>query len=298
MTPVDTVAGLPPVSAAAYREVRAQTERLVAHLAAEDLMVQSMTEASPAKWHLAHTTWFFETFILHPHAPAYSRFDPRFTFLFNSYYKQLDGHPNRAIRGSFSRPTLDEVRRYRAHVDGAMQEYLESKLGEDIVDLLQLGLNHEQQHQELIVTDLKHAFWTNPLRPAYMDSLEAAAPAPPLAWREFGEGVYQVGHDGPGFAFDNESPRHQVYLQPFRLASRAVTNAEYLEFMADGGYRNPSLWLSDAWDQLATAGWQAPLYWEQGEGGWCTFTCAGMRSLDPNEPVCHVSYYEADAFAR
>ena len=298
MTPVDTVTGLQSVSAAAYREVRAQTERLVASLATEDLMVQSMTEASPAKWHLAHTTWFFETFILHPHAPAYRRFDPRFTFLFNSYYKQLDGHPNRAIRGSFSRPTLDQVRRYRAHVDGAMQEYLESTLGEDILALLQLGLNHEQQHQELIVTDLKHAFWTNPLRPAYTEVQGPAAATPPFAWTEFGEGVYQVGHDGAGFAFDNESPRHRVYLKPFRLASRLVTNAEYLEFMADGGYRNPALWLSDAWDQVTAGGWQAPLYWEQGEDGWVTFTCAGMRPLDPNEPVCHVSYYEADAFAR
>ncbi len=298
MTPVETIAGTPAVSAAPYREVRTQTERLVAHLATEDLMVQSMTEASPAKWHLAHTTWFFETFILQPRAPGYAPFDPRFTFLFNSYYKQLEGHPNRAIRGSFSRPTLDEVRRYRAHVDAAMQRYLDAAVGDDILELLQLGLNHEQQHQELIVTDLKHAFWTNPLRPAYAEFHGPAAPAPSLAWREFAEGVYRIGHDGAGFAFDNESPRHRVYLKPFRLASRPVTNAEYLEFMADGGYRNPALWLSDAWDQLAAAGWQAPLYWEQGGDGWRAFTCAGMRPLDPNEPVCHVSYYEADAFAR
>lgn len=282
-----------------YSDIRRQTEGLVEGLSADDQMVQSTTEASPTKWHLAHTTWFFETFILLPHVAGYKPFDPRFTFLFNSYYKQLDGHPQRSIRGTFSRPTLEEVQRYRAHVDAAMMEFVSRGTDSRVFELLELGVNHEQQHQELIVTDIKHAFWTNPLRPSYRErGLAGSGAAPALRWINFDEGVCEIGYTGGGFAFDNERPRHRVYLRGFRLASRLVTNAEYLEFMMSGGYRRPELWLSDGWDQACANGWRAPLYWEDGGGEWQVFTCCGMRPLDLDEPVCHVSYYEADAFAR
>lgn len=281
-----------------YSWVRGWSLALCAPLTPEDMLVQSCADASPAKWHLAHTTWFFETFVLREYLPGYRPFNPDFIWLFNSYYNAVSAQPEKKLRSVFSRPSLEEILAYRRSVDAAMENLAAGELPGEARARIVLGLNHEQQHQELIVTDLKHAFWTNPLRPAYAEFQGPAASAPPLAWTEFGEGVYQVGHDGTGFAFDNESPRHRVYLKPFRLASRLVTNAEYLEFMADGGYRNPALWLSDAWDQVVAGGWRAPLYWEQGEDGWVTFTCAGMRPLDPNEPVCHVSYYEADAFAR
>lgn len=282
-----------------YAEVRATTMRITAPLSAEDHMVQSCTEASPAKWHLAHTTWFFETFLLLPSAPGYRAFDERFTYLFNSYYKQLDGHPLRTIRSAFSRPSLQEVHTYRRHVDEAMIRFVHDA-GPEQLDLLELGLNHEQQHQELILTDIKHALWTNPLRPSYHSlSLSQARTAPPLRWLDFDGGDFEIGTDSrSGFAFDNEGPRHRVHLRPFRLASRLITNAEYLDFMNDGGYRRPELWLSDGWDQVCAAGWRAPLYWEEADGDWQAFTLAGMHALDPNEPVCHVSFYEADAFAR
>jgi len=283
-----------------YRTVRNMTERLAARLSPEDQMVQSMTEASPTKWHLAHTTWFFETFILAPHVVGYRHFDPRFSFLFNSYYKQLEGHPLRSIRGAFSRPSLDEVRVYRAHVDSAIESVLKASKPE-VAELIELGLNHEQQHQELIVTDIKHAFWTHPLRPAFIRASETrSAEPPPLEWIEFDGGLKEIGCAGDGFAFDNETPRHQVVLRPFRLASRLIANAEYLEFIAAGGYRRPELWLSDGWDQVVVNGWHAPLYWERrdGEDEWQIFTAAGMRPLDLAEPVCHLSYYEADAYAR
>ncbi len=281
-----------------YRDVRALTLGLAAPLTPEDQMVQAGAETSPTKWHLAHTTWFFETFLLLPHLRGYRPFDERFTYLFNSYYKQLDGHPLRSIRGAFSRPSLAEVEDYRRHVDAAMTGFLASAASDQLA-LAELGLHHEQQHQELILTDIKHAYWTNPLRPAYCELPGAGAgTAPPVHWVDFPGGAYEIGHAGPGFAFDNEGPRHRVHLPAFRLASRLVTNAEYLDFMADGGYRRPELWLSDGWDHIAAAGWRAPLYWEESAGGRRVFTLAGMRALDPAEPVCHVSYYEADAFAR
>jgi ergothioneine biosynthesis protein EgtB len=281
-----------------YRATRATTLQLAASLSAEDQMVQSSTETSPTKWHLAHTTWFFETFLLLPHARGYRPFDECFTYLFNSYYKQLDGHPLRTIRGAFSRPTLEEVEDYRRHVDAAMERFLATTSAEQL-EFVELGLHHEQQHQELIVTDIKHAFWTNPVRPAYREPTgpEAGA-APPSDWIDCDAGEFEVGASGPGFAFDNEGPRHRVHLPAFRLASRLVTNAEYLEFIAASGYARPELWLSDGWDHIRAAGWRAPLYWEESEGGWQVFTCSGMRALAPSEPVCHVSYYEADAFAR
>ncbi len=284
-----------------YSAIRSQSLSLAAPLTAEDQMIQSMPDASPTKWHLAHTTWFFENFILIPHVQGYVPFNPSYTFLFNSYYKQLGGHPDRAIRGAFSRPGLAEILRYRAHVDEHIHTLFKNEIGTEVVQLLELGMNHEQQHQELIITDIKHAFWTNPLLPSYQparcDQSEAAA-SPPLAWIDFDARSYEAGHDNNGFAFDNELPRHRAYLQPFRLASRLTTNAEYLEFMEAGGYQRAELWLSDAWDHIQAHGWTAPLYWQRENDAWTEFTCHGRLPLNLDEPVCHVSFYEADAFAR
>jgi ergothioneine biosynthesis protein EgtB len=266
-------------------------------------MLQSMPEASPTKWHLAHTTWFFETFILLPHSPGYRSFDPRYQYLFNSYYKQLGTHPYRGSRGLLSRPSLEQVRAYRAHVDGTLVALLE-QVADPVLELVELGLNHEQQHQELMLTDIKHALWSSPLRPEPLREPRVVDSAPLLGWTEIEGGVHSIGYAGGGFAFDNESPRHEVLLQPFRIASRAVTNAEYLEFMRDGGYRRPELWLSDGWDAVSAQGWNAPLYWENdADGAWRQFVLngtsqPGIRMVDPAEPVCHVSYYEAEAYAR
>ena len=282
-----------------FAAVRNTTESLVAPLSPEDQMVQSMPDASPAKWHLAHTTWFFDTFLLKPYEKNYRPFDERFGFLFNSYYKQLDGHPVRATRGFFSRPTLDEVRAYRRHVDQAMQRLLEAGDAE-VATLTDLGLHHEQQHQELIVTDIKHALWMNPLRPAYFQKQtpHASGSVSPAQWFKFPEGIFEIGYKGRDFAFDNESPSHKVYLNAFKLASRPITNREYLEFVNDGGYRRAELWLSDGWDAVCAHRWNAPLYWEELDGRQQVFTLYGIRDLDLDEPVCHVSYYESDAYAR
>ncbi|MFB3813303.1 MAG: ergothioneine biosynthesis protein EgtB [Terriglobales bacterium] len=284
-----------------YQDVRRTTEALCAPLSADDQMVQSTPEASPVKWHQAHTTWFFETFILAPHLQDYRPLDARFRTLFNSYYKQVGEHPLRTIRNTFSRPTLEEVRIYRHYVDEHMLKLLAER-GDDpqLKPLVELGCNHEQQHQELILTDIKHAFWSNPLRPAYPHQpiAETSGNVPEMGWLKFDGGIYAIGHDGHGFAFDNEGPRHEVLLRPFVLASRLVTNREYLEFMNDGGYRRPELWLSDGWDAVQASHWNAPLYWEERDGGWLTFSSGGMREVRLDEPVCHVSYYEADAFAR
>lgn len=279
-----------------YRDIRNTTLHITAPFSAEDLMLQSMPDASPAKWHLAHTTWFFETFILSPYVSGYKPFDARFKQLFNSYYKQLGSHPHRGARGLMSRPGLDEIRAYREHVDQAMSRYLEVP-DERTAALIEVGLNHEQQHQELILTDIKHALWSMPLRPARIDGPRTLKNTEPLEWMEFEGGIREVGYDGPGFSFDNEGPRHQVLLNPFKLASRLVTNAEYLEFMNDGGYRRPDLWLSDGWDTVCAQGWKSPFYWEEHDGRWLDFSYDGMRELDLSAPVCHVSYYEADAFA-
>ena len=283
-----------------YRAVRSATDRLTAPLSADDQMVQSCLEASPAKWHRAHTTWFFETFVLAPHARGYREFDARFRYLFNSYYNHVGDRPERTTRAFFSRPSCDEVTGYREYVDGAMGELLSSEsLPEDVLDKIELGLHHEQQHQELIVSDIKHALWSNPLRPAYRDCGEHESPvAPALRWFDFAGGIVGIGHAGAGFAFDNESPRHEVLLPAFRLASRLVTNAEYLEFICDGGYRTPTLWLSDGWDAVRLNRWQAPLYWEEREGEWWQFTLSGMRRVVGDDPACHISYFEADAYAR
>jgi ergothioneine biosynthesis protein EgtB len=283
----------------AYAMVRTTTEELAAPLSAEDQMIQPMTDASPTKWHQAHTTWFFETFILAPHFPGYRHFDPNFTFLFNSYYKQLQGHPNRSSRGLMSRPSLEQVRAYRRYVDEHMLRLLGEAVNEQLAPLVELGLNHEQQHQELIVTDIKYALAASPLQPGYIGAVQTLkAASAPLHWLAWDEGVYEIGHAGGHFAYDNESPRHRVYLQAFELASRLVNNREYLKFMDDGGYRHPELWLSDGWDQVCAHSWNAPLYWDKGDDGWSTFTCSGIREINLDEPVCHLSYYEADAFAR
>jgi ergothioneine biosynthesis protein EgtB len=295
-----------------YRAVRGRTLELAAPLSPEDQGVQSMPDASPTKWHLAHTAWFFETFVLKPHAPGHRPFDPTFEFLFNSYYEGVGPRPDRARRGPLSRPSLDEVLAYRRHVDQAIGRLLESgDANPAVASTITLGLHHEQQHQELLLTDIKHAFGTHPLQPAY----QAAAPAapehptatPPLAFQSFEGGVVWIGHEGSGFAFDNEGPRHRRFLDPFAIARRPITCGEYLAFMRDGGYARPELWLSDGWRTVESERWRAPLYWQEakaGDGdadgatGWLVYTLAGRRALDAGEVVAHVSYYEADAYAR
>jgi ergothioneine biosynthesis protein EgtB len=289
-------AALQPIAspAQAYGEVRAQTEALARPLSAEDCLLQSMPDASPVKWHLAHTSWFFESVILARRA-GYRLFDPRFAYLFNSYYEALGPRHPRPRRGHLSRPTLDEVYAYRAHVDAAM---LEACADESLRDLITLGLHHEQQHQELILTDIKHAFFSNPLLPAYRRAPSEPRGAMALEWNCLPGGAALIGHDGSGFAFDNESPRHQVLLRPFRIASRPVSNVEYKAFIDDGGYRRPEFWLSDGWARVQEENWEAPLYWlKDDDGSESVFTLSGVLSLDPTAPVEHVSFYEAAAYA-
>ena len=283
-----------------FSGVRSVTEVLADPLSAEDQAAQSMPDASPTKWHQAHTTWFFETFILGPSLPGYEPFHPAFGYLFNSYYEAVGARHPRPIRGLLTRPSLEEVRAYRGHVDASMQQLLAGRIDESTSSLVELGLHHEQQHQELLLMDIKHLFSCNPLRPAYRlrREDETARPARPLSWRQFEGGVVEIGHHGEGFAFDNESPRHHVYLEPYALADRPVTCGEWLEFIADGGYARAEFWLSEGWNTVMTERWQAPLYWSMGDEGWEVFTLAGARPVDPNEPVCHVSLFEADAFAR
>ena len=284
----------------AYRRVRADSEALCAPLRTEDYCIQTMPDVSPAKWHLAHTSWFFETFILLPYLEGYRVHHPAYDHLFNSYYL-THGQPfARPARGSLSRPTVAEIYAYRAAIDDAMGRLLErdGEVSSELAALVTLGLHHEQQHQELLLTDIKHVFGQNPLRPVYREP--PAAPernAPALSWQSYPGGLYHIGHAGEGFAYDNEGPRHRVWLEPFELASRPVTNAEYLAFMADGGYREPRLWLSDGWATLQAQGWQAPLYWERRDDAWWYMTLGGMQPVDPQAPVCHVSQYEAQAFA-
>ena len=288
-----------------YLTGRRRTEALAAGLHPEDCVVSSMPDVSPTKWHLAHTSWFFETFVLCPHAPGYAPLDDRYAYLFNSYYVQAGERHCRAQRGLVTRPTLREVRDYRAHVDEAMLR-LCAPLARDeappaLAALVELGLHHEQQHQELLLMDVKHVFWTNPLRPPYADGAlpGAADGATPSAWCAYEGGLHDVGADADaGFTFDNERPAHRRYLAPFRLASRLVTNAEYLAFVEDGGYDRPTLWLSDGWAAVQAGGWRAPLYWERGADGWTEFTLRGAAPLAPPFPVLHLSFYEADAFAR
>jgi len=289
--------------AAAYQRVRAETEALCAPLAIEDYVIQAVEEASPAKWHLAHVSWYFETFILKEYLPGYTEFDPAFRTLFNSYYEQVGAFHPRPARGALARPTVEEVYRYRDHVDAHMLALLDEG-GElpwpEILERLIIGINHEQQHQELLLTDIKRNFAANPLRPVYRADLPVppAATRAPLEWIKFAGGMGEVGYAGDGFAYDNERGRHGVWLESFRLASRPVTNGEYLAFMEAGGYANPAWWLSDGWARVRQAGWSAPLYWERIAGEWWYFTLAGMRRVNPEEPVCHVSYFEASAYAK
>lgn len=283
---------------ARYVQIRAATERLCRPLAAEDYVVQSMPDASPAKWHLAHTSWFFEEFVLRRFVPRHRPFDERFSFLFNSYYQAVGPMHERPQRGLLSRPTVSEVFAYRAYVDECMHELL-ARIDEctEAANVTTLGLHHEQQHQELLLTDLKHLFSCNPLLPAYA---ETRAPprrtSPPLAWRRFGGGLTDIGFTGEGFCFDNERPRHRAFLEPFELANRPVTSGEYREFVVDGGYRRAAHWLADGWTTVQREGWCRPLYWTESLDA--EFTLSGLRELDPHAPVGHLSYYEADAFAR
>ncbi len=285
-----------------FEAVRRDTESLTANLAPEDQSIQSMPDVSPTKWHLGHTTWFFETFLLSRFDPDYRVFDPAFGYLFNSYYEAVGPRHPRPERGLLSRPTLDIVMAYRDHVSAAIARLIERVAEPEWIEmavLLELGAHHEQQHQELILMDIKHVFSLNPLLPAYQaPQLQVQATVSPLPWVDFGGGLKEIGHSGSGFAFDNESPRHKVWIEPFRLAARPVTCGEYLGFIEESGYTRPEFWLSDGWATVREQGWEAPLYWLREDSEWSIFTLSGRRRLDPAEPVCHLSFYEADAFAR
>jgi len=290
-----------------FNEVRRSTVGLCEPLSAEDMMVQSCPEASPVKWHLAHTAWFFEAFVLREFLPGYKLFNPDFPWLFNSYYEGFSAFPEKRLRSSFSRPGLEEIRCYREYVDAAMQRLFEREPEAEALRRIELGANHEEQHQELLLTDILNAFFTNPLRPKYreQESKGARGRLEPVEFTQFEGGLHEAGNAGDGFCFDNEMPRHRVWLEPFALADRLVTCGEYAEFMADGGYRKPELWLSAGWDAVKANGWRAPLYWTESDGArgeheWSAFTLRGELPLEDLKavPVSHVSYYEADAYAR
>jgi ergothioneine biosynthesis protein EgtB len=285
-----------------YRAVRSFSGTLCAPLAAEDCVIQSMPDVSPTKWHLAHTSWFFETFLLKPHLPGYQSLHPQYDFLFNSYYNAVGERHCRVKRGVISRPTVDETYAYRAYVDAHMARLLgeaDDALRDTLGPLLTLGLHHEQQHQELMVTDFKHVFFENPLCPVYRPRRDPPpATVPALKWIKFDAGLREIGWEGAGFAFDNEGPRHPEYVPAFALGSRLVTNGEYLKFIDAGGYEKPEHWLSEGWGTVQKEGWTAPLCWWDRKGAWQEFTLAGMDALDLDLPVCHVSLFEADAYAR
>jgi ergothioneine biosynthesis protein EgtB len=286
----------------AFAAVRTETERRAAPLSAEDQVVQSMPDASPIKWHRAHTTWFFEQFLLVPHAAGYRVFDERLAFLFNSYYVSAGPRHARPKRGLVTRPDAAEVAAYRRHVDAAVRDLIlrvEDAALDEVLTIVEIGLHHEQQHQELMLTDILHAFAQNPVLPAY----DAAWRLPPVAagtadFLALQEAIHSIGNDGAGFRFDNEGPLHRELVGPVRIARHLVSNAEWLTFIADGGYATPTLWLSDGWATVEAEGWEAPGYWRRSDGQWAAFTLGGLRPIDPAAPVCHVSYYEADAFAR
>ena len=285
---------------ALYQSVREVSRRLGAPLSDADATVQSMPDASPAKWHLAHTTWFFETMILEQSLGGYRAFDPQFNFLFNSYYESIGARQPRPRRGMITRPTLETIYAYRDHIDDAMASLMQDDLPPAVAELIELGCHHEQQHQELLLTDILHLFAQNPLRPAYKDPGPIAVgetDSSPPTYRTMDGGVVDIGHDGAGFAFDCEGPRHRALIEPYELADRLVTNAEWVEFIADGGYRTPLLWLSAGWATVQAEGWTAPLYWNEREDGYWSMTLRGAQPVDPAAPVTHVSYFEADAFA-
>lgn len=269
-------------------------------LSDEDQVVQSMEDASPAKWHLAHSTWFFEAFLLTQFDDGYELFNEDFLYCFNSYYEAKGERHPRHFRGLLTRPGADEVRAYRAHVDEALERLIERGGGDEtVLDIIELGINHEQQHQELLLTDILSLFASQPLKPAYRQvTISAAAKAHAPAYIPFDGGIVEVGHEGEGFSYDNEGPRHEVLLRPFALADRCVTKGDWLEFMNDGGYQRHEHWLADGWSAVCNEGWRAPLYWEDHDGDWRQMTLSGIRPIDPAAPVAHVSYFEADAFAR
>ena len=281
-----------------YRRVRQFTLSLCATLETEDYVVQTMPDVSPAKWHLAHTTWFFETFVLEPFVPGYESPNPQYAVLFNSYYQAVGEQWSRPHRGILSRPTVADIHAYREHVDGAMERALQD-LPAVAREAVELGLHHEQQHQELLLTDIKHVFASNPLRPVFRRDAArpSGASARDVSWRSHAEGIREVGHGGEGFAYDNEGPRHRRLVLAFDVADRLVTAGEWLEFIADDGYRTPSLWLSAGWAAVCEQGWEAPLYWERRDGAWWEMTLGGMRPVDRAAPVTHVSFFEAEAFA-
>ena len=285
-----------------YRSVRTFTETLAEPLETEDYVVQTMEDVSPTKWHLAHTSWFFETFLLKEHYDGYEPLNDTYAYLFNSYYIQAGARHCRDQRGYISRPTVQQVYDYRAHVDDHMIEMLEradEAVLESLRPLVTIGLHHEQQHQELLLTDIKHVFSVNPLRPAYRE-LSPAPPseAPSLEWIGIEGGIHEIGYEGEGFHYDNEGPRHEALLQDYELASRPVTCGEYLAFMEDDGYGRPELWLSDGWATVQENEWSNPFYWEQHDGQWYVYTLGGMREVHEAEPVSHLSYFEAEAYAR
>lgn len=285
-----------------FHATRRLTEDLAADLHPEDQTVQSMADCSPTKWHLAHVSWFFETFILKPHLAGYTPAHPQFAYLFNSYYEAAGPRHARFARGLITRPTVAEVGAYRARVTAAMETLLatgDEMTFREVAPLVEIGIQHEQQHQELILMDILNLFAANPLRPAYRPFRpETARAAPPLDFVDYAGGIVEIGHGGAGFSYDNEGPRHAVLLRPFRLASRAVTNGEWLAFMDDGGYRRPELWLADGWARVTAGEYEAPLYWEPGEGGWRAMSLSGCHPVDAAAAVVHVSFFEADAYAR
>jgi ergothioneine biosynthesis protein EgtB len=290
------------VAAAAFRAVRSETERRAAPLGPEDQGVQSMPETSPAKWHRAHTSWFFEQFLLMPHLAGHRVFDEQYAYLFNSYYVGAGPRHARPSRGLITRPTAADVTAFRLHVDAAVERLLAScpdhQLPE-VLRILKIGMHHEQQHQELLLTDILHAFACSPVTPAYDKAWQSPrSSSPETAFAELPAGIHRIGFLGRGFCFDNESPAHRVFIQPARIARSLVSNAQWLEFMEDGAYRAPSLWLSDGWAALEAEQWEAPGYWRKVDGAWHTVTLAGLTSVDPDAPVTHINYYEADAFAR
>lgn len=283
-----------------YQQVRQVSEWICQPLEIEDYVIQSMPDVSPPKWHLAHTTWFFETFVLVPHLPNYQVFHPQFGYLFNSYYEAVGARHPRHQRGMLSRPTVAEVYSYRAYIDRSMAILLATTAADpQISSLIALGLHHEQQHQELLLTDIKHILALNPLLPAYRSDLvrHSQPQARTCQWLEYAGGVHEIGHADRSFAFDNESPRHKTYLNDYKLANRLVTNGEYLEFIQAGGYQQAKYWLAEGWLTVQSQQWQAPLYWEQIDAEWWSMTLSGLSKVDENEPVCHVSFFEADAYA-
>ncbi|XZF14919.1 ergothioneine biosynthesis protein EgtB [Chitinophagaceae bacterium MMS25-I14] len=281
-----------------YREVRQHTEHICSPLQTEDYVVQPVVDVSPPKWHIGHTTWFFETFVLQQYRPGYEVFDKDYNFVFNSYYETIGNRVIRTDRGNLSRPTVADIYRYRKYVDDHMQDFLAGELSQEIQDVVTLGLNHEQQHQELLLTDIKYILGHNPLFPAYSDTEPASFDAQiPMEWLSVPEGIYEIGFEGEGFCFDNELSRHKVYLQPFQVASALVTNGEYLAFMEDGGYRDFRYWHAEGWDWVKNSHVESPMYWHFIDNRWHYYTLGGLKEVKPDMQLCHISYYEAAAFA-